>query len=115
MKKIMIAAVLLSVGILSAQEVKPKHEIQDQMVKSTYYYDNGQVKQQGFYKDGKLHGAWVAYNEDGTKRAMGEYNNGAKTGKWFFWTGAVLNEVDYADSRIAEVRKWSKDAIVSNK
>ncbi len=115
MKKIMIAAVLLSAGVLSAQEAKPKHEIQDQMVKSTYYYDNGQVKQQGFYKDGKLHGTWTAYNEDGTKQSIGEYNNGEKTGKWFFWTGALLNEVNYADSRIAEVKTWSQNAIVSNK
>ncbi|AWH84129.1 membrane-binding protein [Flavobacterium album] len=115
MKKIIIAVMLLSAGVLSAQNVKPKHEIQDQMVKSTYYYDNGQVKQEGFYKNGKLHGNWTAYNEDGTKQSMGEYNNGMKTGKWLFWTGSVLNEVDYADSRIAEVKKWSKDAIVSNK
>ncbi|MCW4469728.1 membrane-binding protein [Flavobacterium sp. MFBS3-15] len=115
MRKIMIAAVLLSAGVLSAQEAKPKHEIQDQMVKSTYYYESGQVKQQGFYKDGRLHGTWVAYNEDGTKQSMGEYNNGVKTGKWFFWTGSELNEVDYADSRIAEVKKWSHNAVVSNK
>lgn len=107
-----VAAMLLSAGVISAQEVKPKHEIQDQMVKSTYYYDNGQVKQEGFYKDGKPHGAWTAYNEDGTKKAMGEYSNGEKTGKWFFWTGTILNEVDYADSRIADVKKWSKDAVV---
>ncbi|WP_294819864.1 membrane-binding protein [uncultured Flavobacterium sp.] len=115
MKKIMFAAAMLTAGVLSAQEVKPKHEIQDQMVKSTYYYENGQVKQQGFYKDGKLHGIWTSFNEDGTKRAMGEYNSGVKTGKWFFWTGSELNEVDYADSRIAEVKKWSQNAVVINK
>lgn len=115
MKKIMIAAAVVFAGVLSAQEVKPKHEIQDQMVKSTYYYENGKVKQEGFYKDGKVHGTWTAYNEDGTKRSMGEYNNGVKTGKWFFWTGSELNEVDYADSRIAEVKTWSQNAVVSNK
>jgi hypothetical protein len=46
---------------------------------------------------------------------MGEYADGKKSGKWFFWTGSVLNEVDYSNSRIAEVKKWSKDAVAVNK
>lgn len=114
MKKIVIAAVLLVSGMMSAQEVKPKYEVVDQMVKATYFYDNGQVKQEGFYLDGKLHGKWVSYNYDGSKQAMGEYENGSKTGKWFFWNDTALNEVDFANSRIAEVKKWSKEALVKN-
>ena len=115
MKKIFALAALLFAGVVSAQNIKPAHEIENNIVKSTYFYDNGQVKQTGFYKDGKLTGAWIAYNEDGTKQSMGSYDNGVKTGKWFFWTGATLTEVEYADSRVAEVRKWSKDAIAVNK
>lgn len=115
MKKIFAAGFLLMAGVLSAQNIKPTHEVENNIVKSTYYYDNGQVKQTGFYKDGKLTGAWISYNQDGSKQAMGSYENGKKTGKWFFWTGANLTEVDYADSRVAEVRKWSKDAVAVNK
>lgn len=115
MKKIVITALLLTAGTLWAQEIKPKYEVENQMVKATYYYDNGTVKQQGFYKDGKLHGKWTAYNEDGTKQALGEYNDGIKTGKWFFWDEASLSEVDYNDSRIADLKKWSREAIVVNK
>jgi len=115
MKKIIIAGLLLITGVLSAQNSKPKHEIENQIIKSTYFYENGNVKQTGFYKDGKLHGAWVAYNEDGTKQSMGEYENGQKTGKWFFWTGATLNEVDYSNSRIADIKKWSNGAVAVNK
>ncbi|MFP5437392.1 MAG: toxin-antitoxin system YwqK family antitoxin [Bacteroidia bacterium] len=110
MKKSFVAGFLLLAGVLSAQSVKPKHEIENNIIKTTYYYDNGNVKQTGFYKDGKLTGAWVAYNEDGTKQSMGTYDNGQKVGKWFFWTGVNLTEVDYANSRVAEVKKWSKDA-----
>jgi len=115
MKKIIVAGLLLTAGMLSAQNIKPKHELENQIIKSTYYYDNGNVKQSGYYKDGKLTGSWVSYNEDGTKQAMGEYENGQKTGKWFFWTGSVLNEVDYSNSRIADVKKWSRDAVAVNK
>ncbi|KAF2520164.1 membrane-binding protein [Flavobacterium salilacus subsp. salilacus] len=115
MKKIIIAALMLSAGMLSAQEIKPKYEIESQMVKATYYYDNGNIKQQGFYKDGKLHGKWVAFNENGTKQSIGEYANGVKTGKWFFWSDATLSEVDYTDSRIADIKRWSREAVVVNK
>jgi len=115
MKKIIVAGLLLTAGMLSAQNIAPKHEIENQVIKSTYYYDNGNVKQTGFYKDGKLHGSWVAYNEDGTKQSMGEYDNGQKTGKWFFWTGATLNEVDYSNSRIADIKKWSNNPVAVNK
>ena len=115
MKKIIIAGLLLSAGVLSAQTKDHDFSIENNIVKATYYYENGNIKQEGSYKDGKLHGSWTSYNEDGTKLAMGEYKNGQKCGKWLFWTGAVLNEVDYADSRIAEVKKWSKDAVAVNK
>lgn len=114
MKKVVIAIVLLVSSLSFAQEVKPKFEVVDQKVKATYFYDNGQVKQQGYYLDGKLHGKWVAYNEDGTKQTMGEYEKGAKTGKWFFWSDTSLSEVDFSESRIAEVKKWSKEVLVVN-
>jgi antitoxin component YwqK of YwqJK toxin-antitoxin module len=115
MKKIIFAAALLFAGMLSAQNVKPHHEIENTVIKSTYYYDNGAVRQTGFYKDGKLHGTWISYNEDGTKQALGEYENGKKTGKWFFWTGATLSEVDYNNSQIKDVKTWNKGAVAANK
>lgn len=111
MKKIVIAGMLFSACVLSAQEVKPKYEIQNEIVKATYYYDNGQVKQEGTYKNGKLHGTWVAYNEDGTRQSVGEYTEGKKSGKWLFWTGATLNEVAYSNSRVAGVKTWSAGAL----
>lgn len=112
MKKILFAGLLLSAGVLSAQNKDHKYSVENNIVKAVYYYENGNIKQEGTYKDGKLHGNWTSYNLDGTKQSIGEYANGMKTGKWFFWTGAILNEVDYNNSRIAEVKKWSKDAVV---
>ncbi|VXB33976.1 Membrane-binding protein [Flavobacterium sp. 9AF] len=114
MKKIVIAAVLLASGMMFAQEIQPKYEVVGNMVKATYFYENGQIKQEGSYLDGKLHGKWISYNLDGSKQAMGEYEKGQKTGKWFFWSDKALNEVDFANSRIAEVKKWSKEALVKN-
>jgi hypothetical protein len=37
---------------------------------------------------------------------MGEYTQGKKTGKWFFWDAEILREVDFVDSKIANVTEW---------
>lgn len=111
MKKLIILSVMLFSGLIFAQVVEPKYEIEGNLVKATYYHENGKVKQQGFYKDGKVHGKWISFSEAGDKTSIGEYNKGNKTGKWFFWNQNSLNEVDYTDSRIAEVKKWSKETV----
>jgi hypothetical protein len=112
MKKYMLLVVMMLSGVVFAQPIEPKYEIEGNLVKVTYYHDNGNVKQVGFYKDGKVQGKWISYTETGEKLSLGEYTNGMKTGKWFFWNKNVLNEVDYADSRVAEVKKWSNETIV---
>lgn len=114
MKKIILVAALLVSGMFFAQEIKPKFEVVDNMVKATYYHDNGQVSQEGLYLDGKLHGKWVSYTEAGAKQTMGEYENGAKVGKWFFWNENSLSEVDFSKSKMESVKKWSQDALVNN-
>ena len=112
MKKIMILGALLISAFTFAQAKKPILEQEGNLVKVTYYFDNGQIQQQGYFKEGKLDGSWVAFDEKGNKKSIGEYTKGEKTGKWFFWNQNSLNEVDYNNSQIAEVKKWSKDAIV---
>ena len=115
MKNLLLLCVLLVSGMMFAQEVEPKYEIQGNLVKATYYYENGNVKQEGFYKDGKVHGKWIAYDENGKKSSLGEYANGQKTGKWFFWNSATLSEVDYSNSRVASVSKWEKELVAQRR
>ena len=113
MKKYMLLGALVISGVIFAQNIEPKYEIQGNLVKATYFHDNGQIKQEGFYKDGKVHGKWISYSEAGNKVSLGEFNNGEKTGKWFFWNENSLSEVDYNNSRVAEVKKWSNEALVN--
>jgi len=105
MKKYMIIGAVLISGMISAQKVAPKLEVVNNMVKATYYYDNGQIQQEGFFKEGKLDGKWIAYDTNGNKKSIGEYSNGQKIGKWFFWNEANLSEVDYSNNQIAYVSK----------
>ena len=113
MKKILILSALFSSVFAFAQSQKPVLEQEGNLVKATYYYDNGKIQQQGYFKDGKLTGVWIAYDEQGNKKSSGEYSNGQKTGKWFFWNQKSLAEVDYANSRVASVKNWKQEAIVN--
>jgi antitoxin component YwqK of YwqJK toxin-antitoxin module len=112
MKKYIMLIVLMLSGVVFAQPIEPKYEIEGNLVKVTYYHDNGHIKQIGYYKDGKVEGKWLSFSEAGDKLAQAEYNKGKKTGKWFFWDKNSLNEVDYSDSRVAEVKKWSNETLV---
>ena len=114
MKKYMIIGTVLISSMLFAQAKQPKLEIVDNEVKATYYYDNGQIQQQGFFKNGKLEGKWVAYDNNGNKKSIGEYSNGNKIGKWFFWNDVMLSEVDYSNSKIIEVRNWKQESLAIN-
>lgn len=113
MKKFIIGAVLMSAMAVSAHN-EPKLEAVNGMVKATYYHDNGNIAQQGFFKDGKASGQWVAYDAAGNKKSIGQYSNGEKAGKWFFWNNDSLSEVDYTNSRVAAVKNWKQDVIAKN-
>ena len=114
MKKYMILGALLFSSLIFANH-PPKHEVVGDLVKSTYYNDNGTVSQEGFYKNGKVHGEWIAYNESGKRLSIGNYNEGVKIGKWFFWNENTLSEVDYSNSRVAVVKNWKEEAVVNIK
>jgi len=113
MKKIVFLGAFFFSGLVFAQTTKPVLEQEGKLVKATYYHENGKMQQQGYFKDGKLEGQWIAFDENGNKTSIGEYANGQKTGKWFFWSNKSLNEVDYSDSRVASVKSWKQDAIVN--
>lgn len=114
MKKYIILTALLFSAIAFAQENNPKLEAVGDLVKTTYYYENGKVQQEGFFKNGKLEGIWISFDINGNKLSVANYENGEKTGKWLFWNGNKLNEVEYSNSRIASVKTWKQDALVNN-
>jgi antitoxin component YwqK of YwqJK toxin-antitoxin module len=109
MKKIFAIIVMLSLTVTFAQE-KPKAELNKDgdLTVATYYHANGTIEQQGtFNAEGQLHGVWTSYDLDGNKITVGNYVSNKKVGKWLFWSGNKLKEVDYIDSRIASVSEWT--------
>lgn len=109
MKNIFAIIAMLCVTLTFAQEDKKVEVNKDgDLTVATYYHTNGTIEQQGtFNAQGELHGVWTSYTAEGIKVTVGNYVNGEKVGKWLFWSGNKLKEVDYIDSRIASVSEWT--------
>lgn len=104
--KRLIATMVLVIAFISlafAQEVKPKFEKQNDLVKATYYYDNGAVKEVGFFKENKLHSQWITYNLKGEKITIAEYDMGIKVGKWYVITDNTVKELTYEANKLVKV------------
>ena len=115
MKKISIIIFALCSSMIYAQQVQvePTFESDGDAVAVTTYYEDGSVKEEGFYKNKQLHGEWNLYNREGDKITRAYYKNGQKTGKWIFLNNGVVTEVDYDDNRITNIQKWNKNQSIA--
>lgn len=107
MKKFLASLIVwvLMVSVSFAQNIEPKFEKQDDLVKATYYHDNGMVKEIGFFKNDKLHDKWVSYNKEGKIKVVAVYNNGQKDGKWYLVGEEEVKEVTYKLNKIVSVKE----------
>ncbi|GGG34701.1 toxin-antitoxin system YwqK family antitoxin [Bizionia arctica] len=106
-KVVMFFVFLISVVSFAQEQISPKLEQVGDEIEVTYFHDDGVIQQHGFFnQEGKLQGTWTSYNVDGEKVAIGNYDNGQKVGKWFFWANDTLKEVDFIESKIATVSEW---------
>lgn len=107
MKKLFACLVLflLMLNISFAQGVEPKFEKENDLVKATYYHDNGMVKEIGFFKEDKLHDKWISYNEEGKIKVVAMYSNGLKDGKWYLVGEETVKEVTYKSNKVVKVEE----------
>ena len=66
-----------------------------------------------YFKDGKLNGKWTSYDANGTIKAIAEYTNGEKSGKWIFSDAIASKEVAFSNNQIITVN--SKVNAIANK
>ncbi|WP_298136639.1 membrane-binding protein [Flavobacterium sp.] len=105
MKKLILIAVLMIFGLGFSQSNNPVLEVEGQLVKATYFHENGKVQQVGYFKDGKLDGKWTSYDVDGSVKTIAEYKEGQKVGKWLYFSDSVCtSEVDFSNNQILAVR-----------
>lgn len=113
MKKLLFIVCILSVSFMQAQDKQPTYEKFGELVKATYYYEDGTIEKQGFFKDKKLTGEWTQFDKKGNKIAIGHYKNGKKVGKWFLWNKDLLTEINYKDNVVASINTWRQDTRVA--
>ena len=70
-------------------------------IKLEEYYENGFIREQGTFKDGKKDGKWIYWHENGEKRSEGKYKRGAKDGFWVGWyaNGVKQGEVTWKEGK----------------
>ena len=51
----------------------------------TVYHENGNKKEEGFYKNGQKSDKWTYYWKHGPKQVEGTYRNGKQEGIWIFY------------------------------
>jgi hypothetical protein len=55
------------------------------------YWDNGQLRTKGTYKDEKRDGPWVTYWFNGQLRTKGTYKDGKRDGPWVrYWDNGTV-------------------------
>jgi hypothetical protein len=107
MKKF-IAAIILTITATAfafGQENEPTFEKQDDLVKATYYHDNGTIKEVGYFKDEKLHDQWIRYDISGKISVVANYNNGLKEGKWYIVGEETTKEITYKENKLIKVEE----------
>lgn len=110
MKKLLAIICLLSFSLVQAQNKEPKFEAAGDLVKATYYYEDGTIHKQGFFKNKKLTGEWTQFDEKGNKVAVGYYKEGKKVGTWIQWRNNTLRQIKYNNNTIASVSDWKEDS-----
>ena len=110
MKKIIILALFFVSAIGFSQDKETTFEREGDLVKASYYYDNGAVKIQGYFKNKKLTGTWTRFDKAGNKTQTAQYKSGKKVGKWFVWNKDNLKEITYNSNVIVSVNDWKPES-----
>ncbi len=65
----------------------------------TYWYENGNVWSEGYFSHGKSDGIRKGYHVNGQKYFKGEYDKGQQTGIWTFWdeNGTLVKEENFSN------------------
>ncbi len=140
MKNILLISIII-ISIISCKNskvVEEKYEngktksikttLENGLVEELYYYENGKIQQESFfknsqkdstwtfyfqngktwsmknYKEGKLNGYSAVYFPNGKLYYEGDYKNDLKQGKWYFYNdiGVNIKLIEYLNDSIIE-------------
>ena len=105
MKKFLTIFCLVFLGTNSFSDEPPPDGIYET------FYENGQLEEQGTYKDGKKHGLFETFYSTGIKASMGNYMNGQQDGLWgyFYENGQLEKKGTVKDGKAEGLFEWYDD------
>ena len=56
------------------------------------YYKNGNLKEEGWIKDGFKQAYWIFYHSNGSIKEKGHYKNGLRNKYWYFYRQDATKE-----------------------
>lgn len=89
-------------------------EDQSEIELKKYYYSDGRLKAETFYKNGKLEGIANYYYETGDLKAREFYKNNQLHGlsKWYYESGELKSERYYQDGSLVSRKEYDKSGIL---
>ena len=77
------------------------------------WHDNGKKERQSTHKEGKPHGRYTIWNRNGKKSLEGEYSDGVKTGDWnaFYEDGSKKFRQTFQDGNFTDAISWKPDGV----
>lgn len=90
----LLILIFLFSGWAFGQEINPNG-------KNTFYYENGRIASEGYFKDGLPHGIWKSYYQDGTLKSVGHKKLGLSDSLWVFFDeeGRKRKVFDYVNDK----------------
>ena len=73
-------------------------------------YSNGQTKERGSYKNGRLNGPHTTFYRNGQKKSEGVYKAGKQNGLWKMWhdDGQKQAEVNWEAGNAVSAKFWNR-------
>ena len=100
----MLSVVLMSSTVWAANPPQDLFEVEGNQVKKTSFYENGAVKEVGFFLNNKLDGQWVSYDSKGDIKTIAFYKEGKKDGVWTYVKESKVISVVYKDNELVEAK-----------
>lgn len=110
MKKLITLIILFAATIGYSQDKEATFEAEGNLVKATYYYEDGSISTQGYFLDKALTGEWIRFDRKGNKTQIAYYDQGEKVGKWFVWGENSLKEINYSNNAVVNVNLWKHES-----
>ena len=95
----------ITAGKLFADDILVAEGVSDgaarQQGRWKFFFEDGSLKSEGDFKDGKREGEWVFYYRDGKVQQRGGYKNDKPVGdwKWYYPSGNPLREESFTAGR----------------